>query len=123
METALLAGPGRAGPGLAMPRVETGRGLNPNSGPRAGPDRAVRSTGRAGPGRADKIRPVQISGVAGLFICAVQACTAEARTSDELSRPVNGRSVIRLFDRSVGRSNNRSVSDRSFGGQSVVVVR
>ena len=68
METALLgrtgpgragpgrAGPGRAGPGLAMPRAETGRALNSNSGPRAGPGREV-----YGPGRADKIRPVQIS--------------------------------------------------------------
>ena len=61
METAFVGpnrtGQGRAGPGLAMPRAETGRALNSNSGPRAGPGREV-----YGPGRADKIRPVQISG-------------------------------------------------------------
>ena len=48
------AGPGRAGLGLAMPRAETGRALN--SIRARGPGRAMRSTGRA-----DKIRPVQIS--------------------------------------------------------------
>ena len=46
--------PGRAGPGLAMPRAETGRALN--SIRARGPGREV-----YGPGRADKIRPVQIS--------------------------------------------------------------
>ena len=58
METAFV-GPGRAGPGLAMQRAETGRALNSirARGPgRAGPGREV-----YGPGRADKIRPVQTS--------------------------------------------------------------
>ena len=55
METAFV-GPDRAGPGLAMPRAKMGRALN--SIRACGPGRAVRSTGRA-----DKIRPVQISGL------------------------------------------------------------
>ena len=58
METAFV-GPGRAGPGLAMQRAETGRALN--SIRARGPGRAGPWGLRAGPGRADKIRPVQTS--------------------------------------------------------------
>ena len=54
METAFV-GPGRAGLGHATGR--NGPGPKLNSGPRAGPGREV-----YGPGRADKIRPVQTSG-------------------------------------------------------------
>ena len=58
METAFV-GPGRAGPGragLGHATKRNGPGPKLNSGPRAGPGRAVRSTGRA-----DEIRPVQTS--------------------------------------------------------------
>ena len=71
METAFVGldrtGPGRAGPGraelgLAMPRAETGRALN--SIRARGPGREV-----YGPGRANKIRPVQISAAYMSSIC------------------------------------------------------
>ena len=55
METAFV-GPGRAGPGLAMQRAETGRALN--SIRARGPGRAVRSTGRAGPTKSGPCRPL-----------------------------------------------------------------
>ena len=62
METAFV-GPGRAGPGrgragLGHATGRNGPGPKLNSGPRAGPGREV-----YGPGRADKIRPVQTSGL------------------------------------------------------------
>ena len=59
METAFV-GPGRAGLGHATGR--NGPGPKLNSGPRAGPGREV-----YGPGRADKIRPVQTYGTYGFI--------------------------------------------------------
>ena len=71
METAFV-GPDRAGLGHATGR--NGPGPKLNSGPRAGPGREV-----YGKGRADKIRPVQIS--AGLVkVClppTIAGCPAK----------------------------------------------